>query len=55
MVGSYPEKDFTTRAARKLDGEFEHHIISRDKIQPDASTRSLTISPETTLPLRPKI
>src|SRR3712207_4493665 len=27
VVGSYPEKDFTTRSARKLEAELERHGI----------------------------
>jgi carboxymethylenebutenolidase len=37
VVGSYPEKDFTTGAGRKLDVELERHGIAHDiKIYPGA-------------------
>jgi carboxymethylenebutenolidase len=37
VVGSYPEKDFTARAGRRLDKELEHHGVPRDiKIYPGA-------------------
>ncbi len=37
VVGSYPEKDFTARAGRKLDAELGQHGISRDiKVYPEA-------------------
>ena len=37
VVGSYPEKDFTARSARKLDGELARHGVPRDvKIYPGA-------------------
>jgi len=37
VVGSYPEKDFTARAGRKLDVELTRHNISHDiKIYPGA-------------------
>ncbi len=37
VVGSYPEKDFTARSARKLDAELARHDIPHDvKIYPGA-------------------
>ena len=37
VVGSYPDKDFTTSHARKLDVELDHYDIPRDiKIYPDS-------------------
>jgi carboxymethylenebutenolidase len=37
VVGSYPDKDFTTSAGKKLDIELEHYHIPRDiKIYPDS-------------------
>lgn len=37
VVGSYPEKDFTARSARKLEAELERHNIAHDiKIYPGA-------------------
>jgi carboxymethylenebutenolidase len=30
VVGSYPEKDFTARSARKLDAELARHGIPHD-------------------------
>ncbi len=30
VVGSYPEKDFTSRSARKLDAELERHRVPHD-------------------------
>src|SRR5215210_323273 len=37
VVGSYPEKDFTARAGRKLDAELERHGIPHDvKVYPGA-------------------
>jgi carboxymethylenebutenolidase len=36
VVGSYPDKDFTTSHAKKLDVELDHYHISHDiKIYPD--------------------
>jgi carboxymethylenebutenolidase len=37
IVGSYPEKDFTAKAARKLDVTLDHHGVTHDiKIYPGA-------------------
>lgn len=37
VVGSYPEKDFTAGAARKLDAALQEHDVAHDiKIYPDA-------------------
>jgi carboxymethylenebutenolidase len=37
VVGSYPDKDFTTPHARKLDVELDHYHVSHDiKIYPDS-------------------
>lgn len=37
VVGSYPEKDFTARSARKLDAELQRHGVPHDvKIYPGA-------------------
>ncbi len=37
VVGSYPDKDFTTSHARKLDAELDHYDIAHDiKIYPDS-------------------
>ncbi len=37
VVGSYPDKDFTTAQARKLDIELDHYSIPHDiKIYPDS-------------------
>lgn len=37
VVGSYPDKDFTTAQARKLDIELDHYNIPHDiKIYPDS-------------------
>jgi carboxymethylenebutenolidase len=37
VVGSYPERDFTARSARKLEAELERHGVPHDvKIYPGA-------------------